>query len=266
MQHPDRVHLASTRLDLRPAARVGASQTAWILPPLARSRSAREEENTRVRMRRLSTRVLNVVVASILVILTLPLMAAIALAVKLSSPGPILFSQDRVGLNRRGGQRRRGPSRSGQDRRQGDNGGRVFRIYKFRTMRPAKSLSPQVWASDTDPRVTRVGHFLRAHRLDELPQLFNVLKGDMNLVGPRPEQPEIFDELRKTIDLYSKRQAVRPGITGWAQVKHRYDETVTDVRKKLHYDLEYVQRQSVAKDLHIMVKTPSVMLFKQGSR
>jgi lipopolysaccharide/colanic/teichoic acid biosynthesis glycosyltransferase len=125
---------------------------------------------------------------------------------------------------------------------------------------------PQVWAAKDDPRITMVGRFLRAHRLDELPQLLNVLKGDMNLVGPRPEQPQIFEELRKTIPVYPERQTVRPGITGWAQVNHRYDSSIDDVRKKLYYDLEYVRRRSVTKDVLIMAKTPSVMLFRQGSQ
>ncbi|MFO8175893.1 MAG: sugar transferase [Longimicrobiales bacterium] len=237
-----------------------------ILPPLARSRSLREEESAGRQMREISTRVLNVIVAIGLLVLTLPLMAAIAVAIRLTSPGPVLYSQPRVGLDRREGGRRRGPRRFQGDRRASDRGGRIFRIYKFRTMRSGSSEGPQVWAARNDPRVTWVGQFLRAHRLDELPQLFNVVKGDMNLVGPRPEQPEIFDELRRAIKLYPKRQTVRPGITGWAQVNHQYDETIDDVRRKLHYDLEYVKRKSVGKDLLIMAKTPPVMFFKQGSR
>jgi lipopolysaccharide/colanic/teichoic acid biosynthesis glycosyltransferase len=250
----------------RPALAVGGAQSSAILPPLARSRSAREAERARRQVREISTRILNVAVALFLIALTLPLMAAIAVLVKLGSPGPVLYAQDRVGLNRREGDRRRGPRRFQDNRRASDRGGKIFRIYKFRTMRPANGDDPQVWAARQDPRITKVGRFLRAHRLDELPQLFNVVKGDMNLVGPRPEQPEIFDELRQAIQLYSQRQAVRPGITGWAQVNHRYDETIADVRKKLLYDLDYVKRQSVSKDLLIMAKTPSVMLFKQGSR
>jgi len=256
-----------------PSPEVGSSglvgsvaRSTSVLPPLARSRSLREEENTKRRVQEISTRVLNVVVAIILIVLTLPLMLAIAVAVRLSSPGPVLYAQDRVGLDRRRRERRRGPRRFQGDRRAADTGGRVFKIYKFRTMRPADSDSPQVWAAKDDHRITKVGRFLRAHRLDELPQLFNVVIGDMNLVGPRPEQPEIFDELRQAIRLYPKRQSVRPGITGWAQVNAQYDECIHDVRRKLHYDLEYVRRQSVAKDLLIMAKTPSVMLFKQGSR
>ena len=258
---------APSAQELTPVGLGGSvAHSTSILPPLARSRTVREEESAKRKIREVSTRVLNVFVAVVLIILTLPLMLAIAVAVRLSSPGPVLYSQDRVGLDRRRQERRRGSRRFQGDRRGSDSGGKIFKIYKFRTMRPAGSDARQTWASKDDSRVTRVGSFLRAHRLDELPQLFNVMKGDMNLVGPRPEQPEIFEELRREIRLYPKRQLVRPGITGWAQVNARYDECLYDVRRKLHYDLEYVKRQSVAKDIIIMAKTPSVMLFKQGSR
>jgi lipopolysaccharide/colanic/teichoic acid biosynthesis glycosyltransferase len=111
-----------------------------------------------------------------------------------------------------------------------------------------------------------VGRFLRAYRLDELPQLFNVLKGDMNVVGPRPEQPEIFKELREKVDGYQHRQRVLPGITGWAQVNHHYDQCVEDVKRKLEYDLDYISRRSPVEDLMIMTRTPVVMVLKQGSR
>jgi lipopolysaccharide/colanic/teichoic acid biosynthesis glycosyltransferase len=214
----------------------------------------------------MSTRVLNVALASVLFLLALPVMVLIAVAVKVSSPGPVIYSQDRVGLNQRRGSRRRGARRFENDRRKRDRGGRIFRILKFRTMYVEGSGGRQLWAAKDDPRVTPVGRILRAHRLDELPQLLNVLRGDMNLVGPRPEQPEIFEQLRKLIDVYPERQAVRPGITGWAQVNRGYDVDLNDVRRKLYLDLEYVRRQSVAKDLAIIAKTPQVMLFKQGSQ
>jgi lipopolysaccharide/colanic/teichoic acid biosynthesis glycosyltransferase len=123
-----------------------------------------------------------------------------------------------------------------------------------------------VWASDNDPRITLVGRFLRAYRLDELPQLFNVFKGDMNVVGPRPEQPEIFQQLRDRVDGYADRQRVLPGITGWAQVNHHYDQCVDDVKRKLEYDLDYISRRSPLEDLRIMTRTPVVMVLKQGSR
>ncbi|MGW8266768.1 MAG: sugar transferase [Longimicrobiales bacterium] len=236
-----------------------------VLPPIARSQEVRAREMKSFRFRDLTIRALNFIVAALLILLAAPLMVLIALAVGLTSRGPVIYAQERVGLNCRKGSRRRNRDRFGVDRRQADRGGRIFKIYKFRTMLTARSRPRQVWAGKDDPRVTRVGRFLRAHRLDELPQLFNVLKGDMNLVGPRPEQPEIFEELRRTIPVYSERQTVRPGITGWAQVNHRYDASVRDVRKKLFLDLEYVRRRSITKDVVIMAKTPSVMLFRKGS-
>jgi lipopolysaccharide/colanic/teichoic acid biosynthesis glycosyltransferase len=121
-----------------------------------------------------------------------------------------------------------------------------------------------VWATKNDPRVTCVGRFLRKTRLDELPQLFNVVKGDMNIVGPRPERPTIFARLRQDISEYSLRQRAKPGITGWAQVNLAYDSTIDDVRKKVDLDLEYLQRQSVLEDVRIMLRTVPVMLFKRG--
>jgi lipopolysaccharide/colanic/teichoic acid biosynthesis glycosyltransferase len=124
----------------------------------------------------------------------------------------------------------------------------------------------EVWAAEDDPRITTVGRFLRAYRLDELPQLFNVLRGDMNVVGPRPEQPEIFSKLREDVDGYAQRQRVLPGITGWAQVNHHYDQCVEDVTKKLELDLDYISRRSPLEDLKIMTRTPVVMVLRQGSR
>jgi lipopolysaccharide/colanic/teichoic acid biosynthesis glycosyltransferase len=123
----------------------------------------------------------------------------------------------------------------------------------------------QVWATPTDPRVTRLGRILRLYRLDELPQLVNVLLGDMDVVGPRPEQPAIFTRLRAQVDSYQKRQSVRPGITGWAQINLKYDSSVADVRKKLEYDLEYIRRRSCTEDLRIMVRTLPVVAGKQGA-
>lgn len=241
------------------------SSAAAVEPIIARSRSFRAREAASYRIRDWSIRVLNVLMASALILLFLPLMVLISILVRLTSRGSAIYAQDRVGLDARRKPRRRGPV-SGTDRRSNNWGGRIFKIYKFRTMRLDEDDAPQVWASEDDPRVTRVGRFLRVHRLDELPQLFNVLKGDMNLVGPRPEQPEIFKELRRCISVYPERQRVRPGITGWAQVNHRYDASEDDVRRKLRLDLEYVRRRSVSKDVLIMVRTPSVMIFRQGSQ
>jgi lipopolysaccharide/colanic/teichoic acid biosynthesis glycosyltransferase len=146
----------------------------------------------------------------------------------------------------------------------GDSGGKLFPMYKFRTMYREESNSAQVWAKKDDPRVTPVGRVLRAFRLDELPQLWNVLLGHMNIVGPRPEQPEIFQELRAEISDYSRRQFVLPGITGLAQIHNGYDETFTDVERKLGYDLEYLERRSPAEDFRIMAKTVPVVLGRKG--
>ncbi|HKK92712.1 MAG TPA: sugar transferase [Longimicrobiales bacterium] len=210
-------------------------------------------------------RAVNVLVASVAIVLTAPLMLVVALLVKLTSRGPVIYTQPRVGLNRR---RRAGPW-DGQDRRsRRDTGGRVFTIYKFRTMRCFQTETldgegAQVWATRDDPRITPIGSFLRATRLDELPQLFNVLKGDMNIVGPRPEQPEIFVDLSEEVQGYRDRQKVLPGITGWAQVNHGYDESLDDVRKKVELDLEYIDRRSAVEDLVIMAKTVPVVVFRK---
>lgn len=203
-------------------------------------------------------RALNLAVAVVGLILALPLMLLIAILVKLSSPGPVLFTQPRVGLD----SRRSWPGEANR-RRQVDHGGRIFRIYKFRTMRVAPA-SRQVWATPDDPRVTRVGRILRRYRLDELPQLINVLRGEMNVVGPRPEQPEIFQELQNRIENYAWRQQVLPGITGWAQINQQYDRTLEDVERKLSFDLEYLARRSWREDLRIMLLTVPVILLRRG--
>jgi len=216
-----------------------------------------------------TVRILNVIVAAIGIVLTAPLMLLIAFAVKLTSPGPVIFTQKRVGLDTRMGIDRRKASRPPagiEDRRRQDRGGRLFTIYKFRTMAAApEGQAMQVWARPGDARITRVGRFLRKYRLDELPQLFNVLRGEMNIVGPRPEQPEIFESLREEVYGYAYRQRVLPGITGWAQVNHHYDQNLEDVRKKVHLDLEYIRRRSAIQDLKIMARTVPVMIGKKGS-
>jgi lipopolysaccharide/colanic/teichoic acid biosynthesis glycosyltransferase len=133
-------------------------------------------------------------------------------------------------------------------------------------MRPSDASIGQVWACDDDPRITGIGRILRRYRLDELPQLINVIRGDMNIVGPRPEQPQIFSELREQVDQYPMRQRVLPGITGWAQVNQGYDETLEDVKTKVDLDLQYIERRSLGKDLMIMARTLPVMIFKRGSK
>ena len=205
-------------------------------------------------------RVVNMILALAAIMVLLPVMMLVGLFVRLSSRGPVLYTQVRVGLDRRvsvtGPQNRR---------RERDLGGRPFTIYKFRTMRvDAEHHSGAVWAQQRDPRVTPIGRLLRQYRLDELPQLFNVLRGEMNIVGPRPERPTIFAELREHIAEYPLRQRAKPGITGLAQINHHYDRSLEDVRTKVHYDLEYIRRQSVAEDFRIMFKTVPVILLRRG--
>jgi len=201
-------------------------------------------------------RVLNTAVAAIGLVLASPLLVIIALAIKLTSRGPILYKQIRIGLDRRGD---RAPSN--EDSRMNDLGGRPFTMYKFRTMvTAAENDAKEVWATREDKRVTAVGRLLRVTRLDELPQLWNVLAGDMNIVGPRPERPTIFAELRVAIPHYHLRQRVRPGITGWAQINQPYDTCMDDVRRKIEYDLEYLRTRSVSKDISIMARTVPIMV------
>jgi lipopolysaccharide/colanic/teichoic acid biosynthesis glycosyltransferase len=174
----------------------------------------------------------------------------------------VFYTQKRIGVNRR----RSLPP--GANYRKSDCGGRPFTIFKFRTMRASTGRQDepgQVWATPDDPRVTRVGRLLRLYRLDELPQLLNVLLGDMDIVGPRPEQPAIFARLREQIPRYQERQRVRPGITGWAQVNQQYDSSIEDVRKKLAFDLEYISRRSLQEDLRIMLRTLPVVTGKLGA-
>jgi lipopolysaccharide/colanic/teichoic acid biosynthesis glycosyltransferase len=186
-------------------------------------------------------------------------MLVIAVLIKLTSRGPVLFAQTRVGLDRRALSRI-----GGNSRRRLDLGGTQFTMYKFRTMYVTDRSGKQVWAKPDDERITPIGRVLRQCRLDELPQLFNVLMGDMNVVGPRPEQPTIFVYLREQIEGYQRRQRVRPGITGWAQVNQGYDTSVDDVRNKVRYDLEYIRRQSTLEDVLIMARTVPVMLGRRG--
>lgn len=167
---------------------------------------------------------------------------AVALANHLSSPGPLLYRQARVGL-----------------------GGRPFQVIKFRSMIPdAEADSGAVWAASSDQRITAVGRFLRRTRLDELPQVINMLKGEMSLIGPRPERPEFVEQLAETIPFYRARHAVRPGLSGWAQVQYRYGSSVDDARIKLEYDLYYVKHASILLDLRIALQTLPVMLMLKG--
>jgi lipopolysaccharide/colanic/teichoic acid biosynthesis glycosyltransferase len=214
-------------------------------------REGESAEATAERRRQMASRAINIVFAVTLLVLLFPLMLVIALLVLLTSRGPILYTQTRVGLDRR-----LPHDALLNPRRERNIGGRPFTIYKFRTMRvDAEHGSGAIWAQQGDPRVTPIGRLLRQYRLDELPQLLNVLKGEMNIVGPRPERPTIFAELREHIAEYPLRQRAKPGITGLAQINHHYDRSLDDVRTKVHYDLEYIRRQSVAEDLRIMLQT-----------
>jgi sugar transferase (PEP-CTERM system associated) len=177
-------------------------------------------------------------------ILSAPLMALAALSIKADSPGPMLFRQTRVGKD-----------------------GKVFMLYKFRSMSvDAERLTGPVWASADDPRVTRVGRLLRKIRLDETPQMFNVLRGDMSFIGPRPERPVFVNQLKEQIPFYALRFAVKPGITGWAQVKYPYGSTVEDALEKLQYDLYYIKNISIFLDLLILLKSLQVVLLGRGAR
>ncbi|NCS81785.1 MAG: sugar transferase, partial [Ignavibacteria bacterium] len=187
-------------------------------------------------------RFLDLIFALIILLLTSPLMLITAAVIKLDSKGPVLFKQERCGQN-----------------------GKIFNIYKFRSMKQdAEKLTGPVWSTKDDPRITRVGKFVRKVRIDELPQMINILKGEMSLVGPRPERPFFVEKLSLEIPYYKRRLKVRPGITGWAQVKHKYDESVEDVKEKLKYDLFYIENMSLRMDFKIMFRTVFVMLFGKG--
>jgi lipopolysaccharide/colanic/teichoic acid biosynthesis glycosyltransferase len=199
-------------------------------------------------------------VAFAAVVALAPVFVLLAILIKLTSRGPVFYTQERIGLDRR-----LSGAGSLNHRRHHDLGGRPFTIYKFRTMQvDAERLSGAVWATPTDPRVTPLGRVLRQYRLDELPQLINVLKGEMNIVGPRPERPTIFAELRSHIAEYPLRQRAKPGITGLAQISMVYDRCLDDVRAKVSFDLEYIRRRSMREDVRIMLKTIPVMLFRRG--
>jgi sugar transferase (PEP-CTERM system associated) len=189
-------------------------------------------------------RLISLCVSMIGLVLCLPIIPFIVLGIRLTSPGPILFRQKRVG-----------------------QGGRVFDCYKFRTMRVgAESETGPTWANKDDPRVTPFGRFLRRSRLDEIPQLWNVLKGDMNLVGPRPERPEFMDWLKSEIAHYDLRHTVRPGLTGWAQIRYRYGSSLEDTKEKLCYDLFYIKNMSAGLDLLVLFHTMKIVLLGRGAR
>ena len=195
-------------------------------------------------------RAVNVVVALAATLPALLVMGLIAIAVCMTSQGPVVYRQRRVGRDRRQPRVRSRPT----DRRTRDLGGQVFTVYKLRTMEQ-RPYQAERWAEVDDPRITPLGRFLRRHHLDELPQLFNVLRGDMNIVGPRPEQPHLFNEICARVRTFNRRQCVPPGITGLAQIHLPYARTFEDCRRKLELDLQYIRERSVWTDLAIMART-----------
>ena len=187
-------------------------------------------------------RISDITVSLLILTLSLPLNVLVSILIKLDSKGPIIFKQDRIGMNNK-----------------------EFRIYKFRSMYlDAEKHTGPVWSQKDDPRVTRVGRILRQLRIDEIPQFFNVLKGEMSLVGPRPERPFFVKMLAEKLPYYKRRLKVRPGITGWAQVKHKYDENIEDVKIKLRYDLFYIENMSLRMDIKILARTIYVVIFGKG--
>jgi exopolysaccharide biosynthesis polyprenyl glycosylphosphotransferase len=195
-------------------------------------------------MFRLVRRSLSIAISMVGLILSAPLWPLVMLIIKLDSKGPVFYTQTRVG-----------------------KGGHIFKVVKFRTMRQdAEAANGPQWAGANDPRVTRAGRFLRSSRLDEIPQLWCVLKGDMAFVGPRPERPEFVERLSIEIPYYGVRHMVRPGLTGWAQVKYKYGSTVEDAREKLQYDLFYIKNASIGLDLLIMFQTIKIVLLRRGAQ
>lgn len=189
-------------------------------------------------------RTLDIAASTVLLLATLPLMIGTSIVIKLTSPGPIFYGQERVGLH-----------------------GRSFVLWKFRSMSvDAEVLGKPVWAAKNDPRVTRIGRLIRRTRIDELPQVLNVLSGEMSFIGPRPERPQFVERLSESIAHYADRASVKPGITGWAQVNFPYGASIEDARKKLSFDLYYVKHRSLLLNLLILVATVRVILFQEGSR
>ena len=228
-------HLASVYEEYTGKIAVENLRPSWLIfaPGFAKSRVLRTTK-----------RLIDLVVGGLGILLSLPLAAVAVIAIRLTSPGPVLYRQRRVGQH-----------------------GRVFMLYKFRSMRAdAEATTGAVWAKRNDSRITGVGRFLRRTRIDELPQLWNVLRGDMSLVGPRPERPEFVSDLTKEIAYYGQRHMVKPGVTGWAQVSYNYADSVESTLEKLQYDLFYIKNLSLLLDFFILVKTVKTVLMWKGSQ
>lgn len=216
-------------------------------------------------------RVFDIVVASLALALLAPVLAVFALAIKLDSRGSVIFAQERIGLNRRRGDRRQArasvsiDARAGADRRRNINAGRPFKIYKFRTMVSDAERFGPVLACENDPRVTRIGRLMRKTRIDEIPQFINVIKGDMSIIGPRPERSFFINEVRRDVPEFTMRLMVKPGITGLAQVENGYTKTIDEFKRKLFYDLKYIADLSLMQEIKILFKTCYVVVTGKGA-
>jgi lipopolysaccharide/colanic/teichoic acid biosynthesis glycosyltransferase len=225
----------------------------------------------KVMLNRAIKRVVDLVGAVVGLLLTLPLFIILPILIKLDSPGPVFYTQVRIGVNRRRKNRRTSQwagvsDRRIRERRREDLMGKPFKVIKFRTMiRDAEKKCGPVWATRNDPRITRVGRILRKTRLDEIPQFINVLKGDMSLVGPRPERPNFVRDLAGKVSDYSGRLSVKPGLTGLAQIENGYDSSVASVNQKVRLDLEYIRNWSIWTDLKILCRTVVVVLTGKGA-
>lgn len=242
----------------------------WLYTYLA-PRSVSSFEDILVFNRLVCKRAMDIIGSLVGIALSLPVFLILPILIKLDSSGPVFYTQVRVGHERRRSNRRAyhlsaAQDRRRRDRRQENASGRLFNVYKFRTMvTDAESRTGPVWATHDDPRITRVGRFLRRSRLDELPQLFNVLRGEMALVGPRPERPMFVKELSSKLPGYERRLSMRPGITGLAQVENGYDCSVNSVATKLKTDLRYIDNWTITADLKILFRTVWVVISGRGA-
>lgn len=237
-----RLRIQGIRVEEAHTAFAALTGRVW-LPMIRPSWFVFSEGFQRSRITTAFKRALDLLFSCIGLLVCLPIMLIVAIAIRLDSPGPILYRQRRVGFR-----------------------GRTFSVLKFRSMRTDAELAGAQWAQQNDPRVTRLGRILRKYRFDEMPQFFNIIKGEMSFVGPRPERPEFVDVLREKIPYYDERHSVRPGLTGWAQVKYSYGASTEDACRKLEYDLFYLKNMSPLMDCAIVFQTVRTVLFCQGSR